>query len=863
MKRDIFRGLLAILLYYGFGWISKALFVMPNENPVTNMANFLPPLLGVMWGPSAAVGSMVGAMIAEYTVWPELLEVLKEKGFAVFLFESLRTFCNCAFWAFLDAYLPWRLWHSLLVEPDEPLFALRPKIILKYFLILFITILTSSLFCAMCADETYTLQYIGSAARHFGSAGGYALVIFNNDFAMPVFFGLIAFFLLVSRDYSFYCPVPVTEVQPRRQHAFDILWIFSVCLTIFLCHPSMLERTDFRLAGGLLLCAYMFRPLSPSPRELSAREKAALQDESGAVQRIAAVFYGFLFVLFLVLDLSGVIYGLENIDTWMQFNFECLMTMNVAIVALLYIVLKYRHSIMTDFAILEVAAVFVSALALGGVGVFVVDRVTSQNVENELSEMTIICRERLKRTFDGVQNAAESFRNLALSELSSYDRLAGDETYRAAYLQRTEALFRDVALNADGCISFYYRLVPSFSGPQGGFSWGRASNRWEGASTSFYRRRPIDLSQYEPTDTETVGWYYIPAMRHSATWIEPYVDPVLDVYVISYVIPLYAQQKFIGVVGMDLDFDYLIHEIRRMSVYGYGHVYLKDRQGRVLYHKDYRQGEKFQSNPEFHEMETYLTNGIWMGIATPKRDIYAERNNLLMHLVCAMLTVAIFVSSLSLFFASRGIRPLLALNEAARKIAGGNLEVELPAESKDELGTLVRSIRDMVGKLEVFVYRDMLTGLLNAAAYARKCGELSKRGEDDAPYAVVVFDVNFLKKMNDEYGHEAGNELLRCAAGIMAKIFAGSLVYRIGGDEFATILEGAEYERRAELIDAFDLAVASKRFQMHNSEFTLSVARGLAVWRPGADYAEIFQEADDAMYAHKAAVKEKLGENLR
>ena len=314
---------------------------------------------------------------------------------------------------------------------------------------------------------------------------------------------------------------------------------------------------------------------------------------------------------------------------------------------------------------------------------------------------------------------------------------------------------------------------------------------------------------------------------------------------------------------MDIDFDYLVHEVRRMSVYEYGYVYLTDRQGRILYHKDYKQGEMFRPNPEFREMETYLTNGIWMGIATPKRAIYAERNNLLMHLVCAMFAVALLVSYLSLAVASRGVRPLLVLTGAAQKIAGGNLDVELPVESQDELGTLVRSIREMVGKLEIYVYRDKLTGLLNTTAYSRKCAELSRRGAEDAPYAVVVFDVNFLKKMNDVYGHEAGNELLRCAAGIMTKVFSESPVYRIGGDEFAAILEDIEYERRAELVDAFDLAVADKHFHVQREEFTLSIARGLAVWRWGMDYEAVFREADDAMYAHKAAVKSAVGEEVR
>ena len=171
MKREIIRTSLAALLYFGVDVLAKALLVMP-DNPLVNMANFLPPLLGLMWGPSAAVGSMIGALGAEYADLLPLPQILQEKGTAAFLWESLRSFCNCGLWAFVAAWLPWRLWHSILVRPDEPLFALRPRIILKYVFILFVTTLTTSLLCAMSADEAYMLHYIGRADEFLCRTGG-------------------------------------------------------------------------------------------------------------------------------------------------------------------------------------------------------------------------------------------------------------------------------------------------------------------------------------------------------------------------------------------------------------------------------------------------------------------------------------------------------------------------------------------------------------------------------------------------------------------------------------------------------------------------------------------------------------------
>ena len=187
------------------------------------------------------------------------------------------------------------------------------------------------------------------------------------------------------------------------------------------------------------------------------------------------------------------------------------------------------------------------------------------------------------------------------------------------------------------------------------------------------------------------------------------------------------------------------------------------------------------------------------------------------------------------------------------------MNVKLPAESKNELGTLVKSIREMVSKLEIYVYRDKLTGLSNTAAYARKCNAIANLPEEESKYAVIVFDVNFLKKVNDNYGHEAGNELIKSAANIISNTFKDSSAFRIGGDEFVVVLEDKDYDQRDELLAKFDKSIAEKHFTMQDEDIKLSVARGMSVWRKGVDYPTVFQEADESMYTHKTDIKKKLG----
>ena len=858
MNSNVLRFFLSATLYYVVHSYTGYFLVFPDYS-IIGMSGFLPPLLGIMWGPVAAFGSLVGALLSEISEWYVMPQILQEKGVAAFMWQGTLLFCNCGLWAFIAAYMPWRLGYSLFINPEKPLFALRPDVIVKFVWLMFITMLTTSLFLGMTTDEADALRLIEGLKINLDTMNEYVLTCFLNDFGIAVFCGLMWFFLLMSYDYPFHRPKSVVSAQPKLQCAFDVLFIITIASAIILCQPQMVEYEKTRLFIALLLSLYMFRPMSPIPKESTKHEKIIQHEDIIISRKIAMLFYVFIFIVFLIMDVSGVIYGLKDINIWRQFNAECITMINLALIALLCMLLRYHHSIMTNIVLLEVLTVFISAFALGGVGFVIMDRVMARNIENSTSEMSIICRERLERTFDSIQVSVNDIRDLALAELESYELLKNDARWRQNYLNRTEHLFKAIASNTNGSVAFYLRLSPEFAGSLGGFSWGRNKEDSEkNSANSFYRRQPIDLSKYDPADIENVGWYYIPVSRHNATWIEPYIDPIVQNYVISYVSPLYVEDNLVGVVGMDIDFEYLIHEVRQLAAYNYGFAYLIDRYGRVLYHKNYKQGEVFIHNPEFREIETYLTNGIWIGIAIPMMEVYAERNNLLMHLVSVMLIVTVLASFFSIYFAARGVRPLVILTEAAQKIAKGNLNVQLPNESRNELGTLVKSIREMVSKLEIYVYRDKLTGLSNTTAYARKCNEIAEQS-DYLNYAVVVFDVNFLKKINDTYGHEAGNELIRCAASIISKTFAESPVFRIGGDEFVAILEGRDYEQRNELLELFDEAVAEKHFTVQDKTFNLSVARGISIGRKDVDYASVFQEADEAMYVHKTAIKKKLG----
>ena len=149
---------------------------------------------------------------------------------------------------------------------------------------------------------------------------------------------------------------------------------------------------------------------------------------------------------------------------------------------------------------------------------------------------------------------------------------------------------------------------------------------------------------------------------------------------------------------------------------------------------------------------------------------------------------------------------------------------------------------------------DPMTGVKNKHAFM-----VQERRLDEAiteqhagEFAIAVCDVNGLKKINDTYGHKAGDEYIRSACAMVCEIFQHSPVYRIGGDEFAVVLTGRDYSIRRQL-----MTVLHDRSIEHISRGGAVVSGGLADFDEGSDRSahSVFERADARMYEEKKLLK--------
>ena len=173
----------------------------------------------------------------------------------------------------------------------------------------------------------------------------------------------------------------------------------------------------------------------------------------------------------------------------------------------------------------------------------------------------------------------------------------------------------------------------------------------------------------------------------------------------------------------------------------------------------------------------------------------------------------------------------------------------------------IRSKEEMIGRISEEAYRDPLTKVGNKAAYNKMTEELKKDIAEGRKFAIVMIDINDLKHINDDHGHNAGDSYIKGCCHVICENYKHSPVFRIGGDEFVTVLRGEDYEHRHESFAKLKRTF-EQTYSQQNAEpwERYSAAAGMAEFASDDNSVElVFKRADKAMYADKTAFKEKYG----
>ena len=191
------------------------------------------------------------------------------------------------------------------------------------------------------------------------------------------------------------------------------------------------------------------------------------------------------------------------------------------------------------------------------------------------------------------------------------------------------------------------------------------------------------------------------------------------------------------------------------------------------------------------------------------------------------------------------LKAAMVQEQEGRRLIVGINDIDAQVRQEQEYGERLAQAREQASI-------DALTGVRNRHAYLEAEAKIDRRIRDRSqlPFAVVILDINDLKKVNDTAGHQAGDQYLRDACETICDTFKHSPVFRVGGDEFAVIAQGRDYQHIEELIE---------KMKHYNAEADrtdgIIIACGMARFEDDDCVAAVFNRADHIMYENKKALK--------
>jgi diguanylate cyclase (GGDEF)-like protein len=483
--------------------------------------------------------------------------------------------------------------------------------------------------------------------------------------------------------------------------------------------------------------------------------------------------------------------------------------------------------------------------------------------------------------FDSVQNSVLRVKSFVEEDLEG---LSDDQLEK--HMEKAREYFGMMASKTKGVLTYYYRIDPSVSAVKG--FW-----YTDLTGEGFVEHEATDITLYDPEDTSKLVWFTVPKHEGRLIWLPPYVTDNLDVRVISCDAPVYWNGRFIGVVGIEVDYSTMASEVDSIRFYDNGYAFLSDADGKIFYHpridvtdpasdvtldipfhtaEDNTLVHYIYGGEEKEAVWRTLSNGMRLNVTVPVSETMGEWQGLVLNISMGAVVVLVASSLFFMFYTRCITKPLDQLTQAAEQVEKENYDLKLSYDKDDELGRLTRAFKKLADNVNAHitdlngqVFIDALTDLKNKGAFSNAVDELQEQinsGKKDLKFAIGVFDCDTLKIINDQYGHDKGDIYLKTAAETIAGVFRNCPVYRIGGDEFAVILRDEDCSEIGSLVERFDKTADEINASAGESWEQVLISKGFAVFDPAGDHKvyEVIQRADKLMYGNKwdrkaAAVK--------
>lgn len=532
------------------------------------------------------------------------------------------------------------------------------------------------------------------------------------------------------------------------------------------------------------------------------------------------------------------------------------------------------HSIRTKLTLSVLSAIVITLSIATAIGIVSIRKLGREDADQMIHLTATTGAMNLEQYFESVEHSvktvatlvSDSFEDMQFEDLNSQ-------------VERARNVFRRIAYNTKGVLTYYYRIDPEKSKDVKGF--------WYVLQDGEFKEHEVtDISQYDTNDTSTLVWFTVPKATGQGVWLPPYYTENLGARVISYNEPVYWKNQFIGVIGIEIDYEMLKREVENISVFESGYAFIIDEDSNVFYHPQLDSVKLEMETKALDEPEEFigsnhveyifegvekeavwipLSNGMSLYVCAPVSEINSGWIDMIMNTLIALVGILVIAVVSTMHFTGYITKPLSNLTEAAKQVDEGNYDFSLEYNEDNEIGILTRTFKQLAAntKEKITTARklatiDPLTGVNNKLAYDQYEEDINARIKEghQEPFAVVVCDINNLKIVNDTCGHNEGDTCIKNASARLDSTYSHSPVFRVGGDEFIVILAKEDYVQRDKLLEKIN-AIPKNLTKVNAGE---TVSAGMAVYDKDRHQTllSIAEEADKAMYERKQYLKKTI-----
>lgn len=242
-------------------------------------------------------------------------------------------------------------------------------------------------------------------------------------------------------------------------------------------------------------------------------------------------------------------------------------------------------------------------------------------------------------------------------------------------------------------------------------------------------------------------------------------------------------------------------------------------------------------------------------ILKPANQIHSKFAKQVIPLIAIIIAGVVIITYLNYLYFGKLNKNFKHIRNFLGEVTGGNLKAEMNREAlarEDEIGDVAKASVNMQRSLRNLIVKDSLTDLYNRRYCNQNLKNISeqyiKTGE---PYTLAIADIDFFKKVNDTYGHTAGDEVLVSVAQIMKKSMAGKgFAARWGGEEFLLVYTGCDMETTLTYLEMLVEAIREMRVEYDDKAIKITISIGVATGN-GDSVDKVLCTADDRLYHAK------------